>query len=140
MKNLQPVYYHFLSGVICGFHETQSLAQAAADKAEIEHPDPHLPWVTGCFQPGELELQGPGSNVAGFMVGDYWESIVDTSNVPWVKWGNPAMNYTVEIYRVDTEAEVFSATYETIEEACQGRERLLGGEWPWPVGGKVSKS
>lgn len=49
------------------------------------------------------------------------------------------MNYVVEIYRVDTEAEVFSATYPTIDEACQGRERLLSGEWPWPVGGKVSK-
>lgn len=48
--------------------------------------------------------------------------------------------YTVEIYRVTDEEPVFTAEYDTIEEACQGREVLLGGQYPYPVGGMVTKS
>lgn len=50
------------------------------------------------------------------------------------------MHYTVEIYRVTDEEPVFTAEYDTIEEACQGREVLLGGQYPYPVGGMVTKS
>lgn len=90
MKNLQPIYYHYLSGVCCGFWQTQEAATVAAEKAEKESPDPHLAWTTGCFKPGSLELQSPESTIAGYLVGNYWESIVDIKDIPWVQWGNLA--------------------------------------------------